>query len=895
MQNRGGSGIDFANKMGVEKEGNWMEEFLANSPEIILRIGNRGTVLYTNRAGETLLEFWNIRAGEKLPPDIGKIVRNVVFRKKAEKMELRAGKKVYSVTLTSPAGGEYAVIYGSDITSLKQTEEKLRMRDRQHEALSRLGELALKVPDLEDMIKETTALVSSTLEVKYCKILKLLPYESFRLGAGVGWKKEVGTVLKKKTGLNASGMSVLIGSREKPFGLILVHSKEKRNFTKEDTYFLNSVSVLISETIERKEMEEALRYKVNFLETLLDAIPAPVFYKDKEGIYRGCNELFARRVMGLPKERVIGRSIDELKEKIPVKLGTVYKKMDGQLLRKGGVQFYESKVMCSDWVERDFFFNKATYKDFSGKVEGIVGVMLDITGRKRTEEHLQKSEERYRLIAEQTGQLIYELDLRNSTVEWAGAVQELTDYSYKEIQNFNFYDWLEHIHPEDRKRVQKELRKCWKSGKKFHEEFRFRRKDGSYFFVENKGVYQRDEDGQVCRALGVMKDVTGIKIASEKLKESEERYRSFLQNFKGIAFKLDMNFDPIFLHGAVEEISGYREEDFLSGRVRLLESVDPEDRQMILESRNKIKSDPDCILEHEYRIRRKDGEVRWVHDIVHNICGPSGEIMFIQGSIYDITERKVAEEALATAEKIRLKEIHHRIKNNLQVVSSLLNLQADKFKDKEVVKAFRESENRVISMSLIHEKLYKSGDMESIDFADYLRKLSTELLRSYSVGDKKIQLQMNMENIYLGMDTAIPMGIVLNELFSNSLKYAFPEKREGEILISLKCEPALEKEGECKLPVSGNGGRAPEKEQLYTLIYSDNGVGLPEGIDLKENDSLGLKLVNALVDQIEGSIELENGAGSTFKITFKDIGWTPGTEQSPAMIGEKLPLPETFT
>ena len=231
-------------------------------------------------------------------------------------------------------------------------------------------------------------------------------------------------------------------------------------------------------------------------------------------------------------------------KQFPPDLGKFTKEWTRRLFQKGGSQVYESKVMCSDGLKRDFIFNKAIYKNCCGTVEGLIGVMLDITGRKKTEEKLQKSEERYRLIAEQTGQLIYDIDLKNGHVEWAGAVTELTGYSYKEIENFDFYDWLEHIHPEDRKRVQQSFKKCWNTGEKFNEEFRFRRKDRSYFYVKNKGVYLRDEEDCICRALGVMEDVTEIKQSSEKLKESEELYRSFLQNFKGISFKLDRNFNP---------------------------------------------------------------------------------------------------------------------------------------------------------------------------------------------------------------------------------------------------------------------------------------------------------------------------------------------------------------
>ncbi|HII00162.1 TPA: PAS domain S-box protein [Methanosarcinaceae archaeon] len=920
-----------------------MEEFLSNSPNLILRTGNDETVLYANQASEALLEFWNIRTGEKLPPKIGKIVRRVLFLKKAEKMELRAGKKVYSITLTSPEAGDYAVIYGSDITSFRETEEKLSMRDKQHEALSKLGEIALKAPELGALMNETVALVASTLEVEYCKILKLLPAGNFRFEAGIGWNAQhPGTLMEKETAIRAgytllsskpvatevttevttevvtegvtqiatqnlngkekngkekngkekfreakfceynqiaSGMSALIGSEKKPFGLIAVHSRVKREFTKEEAYFLGSVAGLVAETFERKKMEETLRDKVNFLETLLDTIPAPVFFKDKKGVYRDCNWLFARSIIGLPREKVLGQSIEELLESIPGDLGSVYKLMDGQLMRKGGHQFYESKVMCSDGVKRDFMFNKTVYRDSSGSVEGLVGVMLDITGRKRTEENLQKSEERHRIIAEQTGQLLYEFDLKNGHVEWAGAIRELTGYAYKEIQALDFYDWLNHVHPGDRERVRKTFRKCWNSGEKFHTEYRFCRKDGSYFYGENKGVFLRDEEGCICRALGVIKDITEIKLASEKLKESEERYRKFLQNFRGIGFQGDMNFNALFMHGSLEEITGYREEDFCSGRLRWDQIIYPEDLPAILEDAEKLRKIPGAATEREYRIRKKDGNICWVLEIVLNISDESGKPVLVQGAIYDVTERKIAEEAVAKAEEIRKREIHHRIKNNLQVVSSLLSLQSDKFMDEEVVSAFRESENRVISMSLIHEELHKSEDFESIDFKAYLQKLTSDLFRSYRVGDKGIRLHLNVDDIFLGIDTAIPLGIITNELISNSLKYAFSDKNEGEIHLSLQKEPARKSEFpgntalENAMIYDSNNPleNTPSLASYYALVFADNGTGLPEDLDFKCPKTLGLQLVNALVDQIDGKIEVESDAGTVFKISFPDL------------------------
>lgn len=876
-----------------------MVEFLLNSPDPVLRIGTEGTVLYANKAGKSLLEVLNSQVGDKAPAEILKTARRSTIRKETAQAELKAGEKIYSIVFTPSFACEGTVISAFDITSLKQTEEKLLLRKREQEMLSRISELSLKIPDFQALLDQALPLVAATLGVEYCSVLKLLPDGNFRFENGIGWEPDstgriINTdsissadytvlssrpiLLEKLARMNSiramdpeedqdviSGISVLIGSIEKPYGVLTAHSTKKEKFTEEDTCFLNVAAIILSFTIQRKEVEVALQDKVYFLETLLDTIPAPVFYKDQKGIYQGCNELFAKMIFGSSKEKIAGHSTHDLFEAIPSELREIYERMDRQLLHKGGSHTYESKVVCSDGLKRDFIFNKAAYKSFCGTVEGLIGVMLDITGRKKTEDRLQKSEERFRLIAEQTGQLIYEMDLKNGSVEWAGAVTELTGYSNKEIENLDFYGWLEHIHPDDYRRVQQSLKNCWNTGDKFNEEFRFQRKGGSYFYVKNKGICLRDEEDCICRALGVMEDVTEIKQSSEKLSESEELYRSFLQNFKGISFKLDRNFNLLLLEGALDEITGYTEEELISGRVNFFDLVAPEDMKVLNMVRDKMVSSSNSIMEYEYRLRRKDGGAGWVHELIHNVCNASGESIFIQGYAYDITQRKKAEETLEKAEKIGMREIHHRIKNNLQIVSSLLSLQADRFKDKEVIEAFRESENRVGSMSIIHEELYKSEDAASIDFAAYLRKLAADLLHSYRIGNEKVKLILEVDSTLLGVDTAIPLGIIINELFSNSLKYAFSKGAEGKIRISLS-----RNEAEYQKIDKATEKKVPEVSPRFTLTYSDNGIRFPEKVDFNNPKTLGLQLVNALVEQINGTIELERENETKYTIRFED-------------------------
>jgi two-component sensor histidine kinase len=222
----------------------------------------------------------------------------------------------------------------------------------------------------------------------------------------------------------------------------------------------------------------------------------------------------------------------------------------------------------------------------------------------------------------------------------------------------------------------------------------------------------------------------------------------------------------------------------------------------------------------------------------------------------EIAQRKQTEVALRHSEKqitaslrekeVLLQEVHHRVKNNLQVISSLLSLQSSFVQDQVVRKVFRDSQNRIRSMALIHEQLYQSQDLTKIDFADYIHHLATHLFRLYGVCDRAIPLNVRADGVFLGIRTAVPCGLILNELIANALKHAFPEGRTGEIHISL-CE--------------GDVGQ-------WTLRVADTGVGFPADLDFRDTTSLGLQLVNMLAGQLNATIELDRSVGTEFKITF---------------------------
>lgn len=408
-----------------------------------------------------------------------------------------------------------------------------------------------------------------------------------------------------------------------------------------------------------------------------------------------------------------------------------------------------------------------------------------------------------------------------------------------------------------------------------------------------KAVFFGDEYGHICRMIG-KRYLTEHRSTEEEdnPEDSQDSYSSYMQNLQGIGFQFNKDFNLIFLHGPVEKMTGYPKQDFLSGKIDWKEIIVPEDRPAIFKKQGKLKLNLNSIVESEYRIQKKDGEIKWVREIIQRISDESERSGKFQGLVYDITERKMAEEALEKIDKIRLKEVHHRIKNNLQVISSLLSLQAEKFEDKEVLEAFRESQNRVESIAMIHERLHESESADAFDFSDYLRKLTTDLFSSYSVGNRNISLKLNLEQVYLGMNTAIPLGIIVNEIVSNALKHAFPTGKGGEISINFyKVETFV-----AKYRILGQDKDCPDGEDCmdckdymdckectdckdcinnnfrYILTVADNGIGIPEEIDFQNTDSLGLQLVNILVKQIGGCIELKRSPGTKYIICFSNEG-----------------------
>ena len=349
------------------------------------------------------------------------------------------------------------------------------------------------------------------------------------------------------------------------------------------------------------------------------------------------------------------------------------------------------------------------------------------------------------------------------------------------------------------------------------------------------------------KVVAMFEDTSEQRKMEEKLRESEEKFRSLAENSQDYIMRYDKECRHLYQNAAGYKVSGFTEEEFI-GKTHKELGFDPDLSELW---ENKIKQ--------VFATGERAGEVfSW-----ESAEGPvyldwrvfpefdsNGFVKTVLGVSRDITEFKIAENHLKEAleeKEMLLHEIHHRVKNNMQIIASLLNLQRNNKEKKDVDSILKENTSRVYAMAAIHESLHQSERLTDIDLRTYLQKLTQMLSQTYSTDPSKVVFQIDCPGLKLKIDKANPLGLVLNELISNSLKYAFPEDRAG--IISIQSSFVDENSAE--------------------LIISDDGVGLPNSFDWKTANTLGLRIVKDIVErQLDGSIDYENRNGTTFTITF---------------------------
>lgn len=484
--------------------------------------------------------------------------------------------------------------------------------------------------------------------------------------------------------------------------------------------------------------------------------------------------------------------------------------------------------------------------------ESALALADDMTAALRTSElELRKLNSRLGLAAEAGGIGVWDWNVQTGRLAWDARMYEI--YQIDSVTASSTYPmWRDRIHPDDLAGFEGAVAAALIHGTAFAQEFRIVLPDESFRRIKANGIVVRDEHGQPLHMIGINIDISELRQAEESLLASEKRFRSIFEHAPiGIAI-VSLEGHWLSVNTATCAIVGY-------GRMELeqmtfQEITHPDDLKNDLGHVQQLMEGHIPSYQMEKRYIRKDGQFVWVLLTVTLLRDEAGKPLYFIAQIMNISDRKQKEQAIAAAlaeKEVLLKEVYHRVKNNLQVVTSLFNLQIRTLPEGTARIALQESANRVRAMALVHEKLYRSTNLSSIALDGYIDDMCRQLGTVAAVSQRDIRITTELEPIEIGLELAVPVGLQLNELISNSLKHGFPDSRPGSIHIRL--------------------ARHEPDSDTVTLEVTDDGVGLPASLNIQTASSLGLKLVATLASQIDGKLDISarDGGGTHVSLTFR--------------------------
>ncbi len=494
--------------------------------------------------------------------------------------------------------------------------------------------------------------------------------------------------------------------------------------------------------------------------------------------------------------------------------------------------------------------------------------MQEISERKYAEDSLKKSEHRLENIIDFLPDATLVIDNKKAVIAWNRAMEEMTGVSKDNVIGQGAHGYTVPFYGEQRKYL---LDLLDADDKDLSSKYQYVKKNGNILYTEaytpalngGKGAYVWatgapifDNQGNRIGAIESIRDITERKHMVDALQESKRRLADIIDFLPDSTFVVDKDGKVIAWNHAVELLTGIKAKDIL-GRDNYEHSLPfyGHRRPVLVD----LVLKPDEETEKEYfNLRREQnhlvgesympmlgGGKTYLWCVASALYDSKGDLVGAIESIRDITERKHSEDALKASlheKEVLIKEVHHRVKNNLQIVSSLLRIQSMSIQDENALEAFQDSQDRIRSMALVHEKLYRSSDLSNVHINEYISQLTSELIRGFG-SEKKAKVYLDLEDAFLGIDKAIPFGLILNELITNCLKHAFPGDKKGEIHVGLNSD--------------GN--------RLELTVY-DNGVGMPQDMDIHRIRSTGLTLVQSLVKQLKGTINIKDDGGTRFEI-----------------------------
>lgn len=468
--------------------------------------------------------------------------------------------------------------------------------------------------------------------------------------------------------------------------------------------------------------------------------------------------------------------------------------------------------------------------------------------RAQAEEALRRSEERFRTLYERMPLGYQSLDANGCFVDINQAWLDALGYQREEVIGRWFGDFLV---SEQKPLFSERFPKFKELGEVHNIEFEMLCKDGSHTFVSFDGRIGYDQHMQFKQTHCILTDITERKRAEEALRTSEAKYRALVENLPDVIMRFDRSCRHLFVSPSVKKVVSLQPEEFIGKTHRELGFDSVQARYW--ESMILAAFDCELPLRSEFTFENEEGKFVFEWDLIpeYDMQGNVNSILTIAR---DITARKEVEgqikQTLAEKEAL-IKEVHHRVKNNLASIVALIGLQQDTLSDSDAINEMNDLMNRVHSMALVHELLYQSETLSQVDLQDYFTRLVTHLRASYDV-EIMLDLRVLAMGAAMTLDYATPCGLIVNELVTNAFKYAFPQgqPRPGQSTCEVTVTAACEGE-------------------YYTITVHDNGVGLPADFDLESPSSLGLQLVTMLVRrQLDGQLELDRSDGTTFRLHF---------------------------
>ena len=487
----------------------------------------------------------------------------------------------------------------------------------------------------------------------------------------------------------------------------------------------------------------------------------------------------------------------------------------------------------------------------------FIAVIEDIDQCKKAELALEESEKRFFETVNSFPFPVWTSDEEGECNYFNQAWLEFTGRSLEQELN---YGWSEGIHPEDKENCFNTYQSAFAKREKFSMEYRLKRFDGEYRWILDRGKPRFSSDGSFAGYVGACTDISDrikAKTEREQLLRNIREKNQFLENVLQ-----QMPAGVVIVKAPHGEIilSNQQVQDILKHPLIPIDQIADYTQYGCLDSEGKPRKLEDCTLFKVLREQKTisgeetqylcgDGVIRTLLVNAAPILNSESETVAAIATFYDISELKQAQALKKDAQlkALILKEINHRIKNNLQIISALLDLQSEKTAIPETIKLLEESQARIQTIALIHEKLYTSANLDRIQFVDYVESLVSYLHNSFIPQNKQIEINFDLEPIELDIDFAIPCGLIINELILNAIQHGFKDRQKGEIKISFS-------------QISQN---------KLCLIVKDNGVGMTEDVDFENIPSLGLNLVYSLVStQLEGTLNMQKSQGTTFKIEF---------------------------